>query len=448
MNVLTRGVRNTLRSPLRSGAIAIMLTISIALILAMLVARSSVEAKIEEVKASTATQITINPAGMQGGLGAGELLTAEQLETIKNTDHIANTSATLTEQLQTEDTDLESAIELGQQPEGRQLRIMGPGGEQMSSPPIIITGTDTPTGQIAEDTLTSGEMIDGENSELRALVGQKLAEKNGLAVGDIFTAHDQKVTVAGIYSTDNMFQDNGVVMNLPALQKLTDQDGEVASVSAIVDSSDNVASVVSTLKESLGDEIDVTSQEEQAENIVAPLESITGLALTGVIGAAIATGVIILLSMIMIVRERRREIGVIKAIGGTNAKVIVQFVTEAMTLTIVGGVVGLGLGVLVSGPITQSLVSGSSQESTTTGQNGPRAAGGGGATPLGGGGAAFGGSGGFGQLQTNLNNVTSTITPEIFFGSIGIILLIAGIGSAMPAYAIARVRPAEVLRTE
>ena len=71
MNVLTRGAKNTLRSPMRSGAIIAMLAISTGLILAMLVARSSVNAKIDEVKASVATQITISPAGVQGGMGSG-----------------------------------------------------------------------------------------------------------------------------------------------------------------------------------------------------------------------------------------------------------------------------------------------------------------------------------------------------------------------------------------
>jgi ABC-type antimicrobial peptide transport system permease subunit len=52
------------------------------------------------------------------------------------------------------------------------------------------------------------------------------------------------------------------------------------------------------------------------------------------------------------------------------------------------------------------------------------------------------------QLSTNVNDVTSTLTPEIMAESIGIILLIAIIGSAVPAWAIAQVRPAEVLRTE
>ena len=52
------------------------------------------------------------------------------------------------------------------------------------------------------------------------------------------------------------------------------------------------------------------------------------------------------------------------------------------------------------------------------------------------------------QLNANLKDVTSTLTPTIVFESVGIILLIAIIGSAVPAWAIARIRPAEVLRTE
>jgi len=146
--------------------------------------------------------------------------------------------------------------------------------------------------------------------------------------------------------------------------------------------------------------------------------------------------VIVLLAMIMIVRERRREIGVIKAIGGSNRKVIGQFVSEALTLTVIGAVVGLGLGVLVSGPMTKSLVT--SQGSTaqaTQGGSGPN-------------GSVRAFRGGLSQLGTNLTQVTASLTPQIFISAIGITLFIAIIGSAVPAWFIARVRPAEVLRTE
>ena len=46
------------------------------------------------------------------------------------------------------------------------------------------------------------------------------------------------------------------------------------------------------------------------------LGSISSLATTGVIGATVASAVIVLLTMTIIIRERKREIGVIKAIGG------------------------------------------------------------------------------------------------------------------------------------
>jgi putative ABC transport system permease protein len=419
-----------------------MLAISIGLILAMLVARSSVNAKIEEIKASVATQVTISPAGIQGGMGGGSPLTAEQVEKIKNTDHVNSVASTLTAQLTGENVSLKPSLE------PPRIRIMGPTGE--SSPqtaqeaPVIATGTTTPSSAVAENTLMSGEMIDGTSTDRIALVGKELAEKNNLSVGSTFTMYGETFTVKGIYSTDNRFQDGSVVVPLAALQDVGNQTSEVSSIVATIDSSDNVTSTVAALKAALGDDADITSQEEQAKSSLAPLESIAGLALGGVIAATIAGATIVLLAMIMIVRERRREIGVIKAIGGTNRSVIIQFVTEALTLTIVGGIIGLTLGIAASGPMTQSLVNDQSSSDTT---EGPTRVTGNGQRPSGG--MRLEGPGAIGsQLQINLDSITGTVTPQTFAASVGMVLLIAIIGSAIPAWAIARVRPAEVLRTE
>ena len=206
-----------------------------------------------------------------------------------------------------------------------------------------------------------------------------------------------------------------------------------------VDSADNVASTVAALRTTLGDKADITSQEEQAEAALEPLQSIASLATAGVIGASIAATAIIFLAMIMIVRERRREIGVIKAIGGSNQKVISQFIAEGVTLTLIGSIIGLGIGVLASGPMTQSLVSNQSA-------SGPNQKMGQGPVRI------MGGPGGFSaatqQLGANVREVTSVLTPQVFTSSVGIVIAIAVIGSAAPAWLIARVRPAEVLRTE
>jgi putative ABC transport system permease protein len=431
----------------------IMLAISISLILAMMVARTSVNAKIDQVKASVATQISISPAGISGGLGGGDPLTADQIKKIKNTAHIASVTSTLTDQLGTSDTNLTPSFELGSfgnrmtRFESKDTTSGGMPGNgaptEAPKPRTVVTGTSNPTSVVPSNKLTSGSMIDGSSSDNIALIGKALADKNNLKVGDTFTAYSKTITVKGIFSVDSVFENNGIVMPVATLQTLTSQAGEATSATATVDSSDNVSSTVAALKSALGDKADITSQEDQATSSLQPLESIASLALVGVIGASIASAAIILLSMIMIVRERRREIGVIKAIGGTNTKVIVQFVTEALTITIIGGILGLGIGMLTSGPLTQSLVSNSSNSSTTTmsGQNG-------GPSPS----TTARGAGGFrgigSQLSANVNDVTSTLTPQIFAESVGIILLIAIVGSAVPAWAIARIRPAEVLRTE
>ena len=442
MNVVTRGVRGALRNPLRSGAIIAMLAVSTGLILAMLVARGSVNAKIDEVKASVATQVTINAAGMQGGFGGGDPLTSEQVDKIKNTSHITSISSTLTSQLEEGNTSLTSALE------GAKIMMRTPDGETSRKAPITATGNTTPEKTIPSDKITSGEMIDGTSNENTAIVGKKLAEKNSLSVGDTFTIHDTTFTVKGIYSTDNRFQDSNLIVPLAALQNATDQAGDVSNVAATVDSSDNVDSTINALKSALGDAADITGQAEQAETAVEPLKNIAGLATGGVIGATIAGATIVLLAMVMVVRERRREIGVIKAIGGTNRSIVTQFITEGVTLTIIGGIVGLALGVAVSGPLTQSLVSNQSESSSQQSRGGrTMSANSGGSVrgPM----MTQGGPGAVtNQLGQNLSSVTSSITPQTFALSAGIVILIAIVGSAIPAWAIARVRPAEVLRTE
>ena len=452
MNVISRGIKNALRSPLRSGAIVLMLAISIGLILSMLVARGSVSAKIDEVKSTAGTSITISPAGVMGFAGGGDALTSAQLTSIKNTAHITSTSASLSDQLSTTDTNLTASLELGnfgarmQRFEGSGSTVNGESAPTSTNststrpaptPRTSVTGTTNPNSVSTNGSdlnITSGTTIDGNSSALVALVGSDLATKNNLTVGSTFTAYAKTITVKGIFKTDNKFQDSGIIMPLATVQALTDQSGAVSSVIAKIDSSDNVSATVTSLKSALGNKADIVSQAEQAAASVSSLESIAGLALAGVIGATIAGAVIVLLSMIMVVRERRREIGVIKAIGGTNKKVMAQFVTEALTLTVIGSIVGLTLGILVSGPMTNSLVSSSQNSSSQTARaEGP--------------GSGFM-RGGFNQINRNMTSVTSSITPEIFAVAIGMTLLIAIVGSAVPAWFIARISPAEVLRTE
>jgi putative ABC transport system permease protein len=59
-------------------------------------------------------------------------------------------------------------------------------------------------------------------------------------------------------------------------------------------------------------------------------------------------GIGVVAIMMISVTERTREIGVRKALGATRNEILFQFLVEAATLTLIGGMVGMGLGALIA----------------------------------------------------------------------------------------------------
>jgi ABC-type antimicrobial peptide transport system permease subunit len=79
---------------------------------------------------------------------------------------------------------------------------------------------------------------------------------------------------------------------------------------------------------------------------VAEVSSTLGTILNGVsVIATLIGGVVIMSLMLMAVSERRREIGVRRAVGARRRDVLAQFLAEAALVSALGGVVGVALGV-------------------------------------------------------------------------------------------------------
>ncbi|MEO5948827.1 MAG: FtsX-like permease family protein [Candidatus Saccharimonas sp.] len=454
MNTMTRGIRNAFRNVIRTGSIVLILALSIGLIIAMLAARQAVSDKIETVKSSSGNTITVSPAGARGFEGGGTALTADQLSKVAAVSHVTKVVNSLNDRLTSTNTNLASAIEAGQLGQ-RNANTTGVSTEQPPiefsssssstaatrsfTPPVTVTGvSDASAIGSGSGTITwkSGAAFDGSSTENIAVLGSAIAEKNSLAVGSTFTAYDTTVKVVGIYTTSNTFGNNGVYMPLATLQTLSDQAGSITSSTVTIDTSDNLATATSAVKTALGSSADVTNSQDIADATTKPLESVKQIALFNLIGAIVAGAVIVLLTMLMIVRERRREIGVMKALGSSNLKIMWQFVVESLTLTTMALIIGTGIGIAAATPLTNALVDNSSSSTTTTTITTPQR-------------GEPGGFRGFGQASANVvNNIQTSVGIATLATGVGATLLIAVLGSAVPSFMISKIKPADAMRNE
>jgi putative ABC transport system permease protein len=447
-------VRNTFRNAIRTVGIIVILTVAIALSISMLIARDAVNNKIDSVRASTGTAVTISPAGFFGFEGNGTPLTASQLTTVAALAHVTKVTSSLTQVLTSSQTSLTAPS-----PAGGLGRQFGGGGFSGGSgggftggtftPPIRVVGTNSPGTALVggannggTETLKAGHAYGASSSADVAVVGTSLAAKNKLAVGDTFTAWGTTIKVVGLYDAGSTFANSEILMPLATVQTLSGDAGDVSNATAYVDTVANVASVDKAIKSALGTSVDVTSEQQLAEQQLSGLNSVSTISTYTLVGTVIGAGLILLLSMLMIVRERRREIGVLKALGASNRSVVTQFIAESATFTVLGSAVGFLVGVLISSPITSALVNANSSSNSGGFPSGGffhRQAG-----NIPGGGLRFSGHS-FASTFTQVHAAAGWSTLVFAFV---IALLVAVIGSSVAAATVVRVRPAEVLRSE
>jgi putative ABC transport system permease protein len=96
------------------------------------------------------------------------------------------------------------------------------------------------------------------------------------------------------------------------------------------------------------DDFSVQSQEDMLSAATQMTDTLT-LFLGGVAAISLLVGGIGIMNIMLVsVTERTREIGIRKALGARRGDIRLQFLTEAMTLSIVGGLIGVGLGIGLS----------------------------------------------------------------------------------------------------
>ncbi|MFH1610546.1 MAG: ABC transporter permease [Patescibacteria group bacterium] len=156
-------------------------------------------------------------------------------------------------------------------------------------------------------------------------------------------------------------QDNIVVIPLGAAQKVIFGINHLHYIAMKVDSEDSVPFVSEQAKDIVRDQHDIDNPDKDdftvytTANFIETLSNITN-ALKFFLSAIAAIsllvgGVGIMNIMLVAVNERTREIGLRKALGATEKNIQMQFLIESIIVTLLGGIIGIILGALVSGGI-------------------------------------------------------------------------------------------------
>jgi putative ABC transport system permease protein len=103
------------------------------------------------------------------------------------------------------------------------------------------------------------------------------------------------------------------------------------------------------------DDFTVRTVEEMAATRVQMADTMTGLLMSVASVSLLVGGIGIMNIMLVSVTERTREIGLRMAVGARTRDILRQFLAEAVSLSVVGGIMGIALGVLVSQVMTWRL---------------------------------------------------------------------------------------------
>jgi putative ABC transport system permease protein len=171
------------------------------------------------------------------------------------------------------------------------------------------------------------------------LVDDYFAEQRKLKVGDKVRLANHDWTVRGIFASGVLAR---TMVQIKILQELTANTDRISMIYLKVDDPRNVDTVISSLKQQGLSDYQIYSL-EQFLSLFTP-ENLPGLSqvMAVIVGLSVLFGfLIVFLAMYTAVLERTREIGILKALGGTPLYVLNILLRETVMLALVGTTIGI-----------------------------------------------------------------------------------------------------------
>lgn len=270
------------------------------------------------------------------------------------------------------------------------------------NPYFVVIGIEPEKLSLSGMKITSGAQFStGDAKEI--IIGKVAAEKLNKTVGDALTVGKEEYQTVGIFETGDLQQDGGAFMSLENAQKIEDQPGKVTMIYVKIKKDAKVEEVTETVEDQYGENVTTISSLEDLQNVDQGLNTIDTASWAISLLAIVIGGIGVINTMIMSVYERTREIGVLKAVGWKDRRILSMILGESIVLTFLAGIVGIFLGLVA----IQALI-----------------------------------ALGMGSF------IKPVYSPPVFLKALGVALTVGLIGGFYPAYRASRLPPTEALRYE
>ena len=205
-----------------------------------------------------------------------------------------------------------------------------------------LIGIDPNGTALADVSIKEGRIFKDNASE--AILGEIYADDNNYSVGDSIKIDGEDFEVVGIYETGDQNMAGGVFTSITKVGDLMDDEDSISNIYVKVKKGEDAQAVADRIDEKYGDNITTVTSVMEMEQMASMLNMLEASSWAISLLAIVVGGLGIINTMLMSVFERTREIGVLKAVGWSNRKILTMIVGESLVITIVSAIIGSIIG--------------------------------------------------------------------------------------------------------
>jgi putative ABC transport system permease protein len=358
LNILRIAFRALARNKVRSALTALGVIIGVASVIAMIALSSGARAAIDAQIQSTGTNVVYvssgswnRPGGAHGGAGSVQTLTLEdatalreQLPTVGRMTPVVRGRAQVVAGNQNWNTSIEGGNE--DYLVVRNWPIAS--GSNISPRDVLIADKVCLLGDTVTKTLFPGEDPVGQVVRVKNLPFRVLGVLSPKGQGQ--WGQDQDDIVIAPYTTIQK-----KLLGITWIHQVMISATRPEAVEPTAVQATRLLRQRHRIQNPDEDDFSVRTVEEMAQTRTQLAQTMTGLLMSVASVSLLVGGIGIMNIMLVSVTERTREIGLRMAVGARTRDILSQFLTEALSLSVLGGLVGIALGVGVSQALTRVL---------------------------------------------------------------------------------------------